>query len=108
MESLRTILLNKRNKELITLVNDKGEAVRFEQVAVFPQGNDVFCILHPCQKMDGVEEDESVVFVLTKQGGKDVMRIVTNENTAIRIFSMYYDLLDGKKIHPFAQRGILK
>ena len=105
MKETRKKLLNKRNFENITLFNDNIE-VEFEQVAVFPYGKKLFCILHPVTPIPDIASDEALVFVMYKLNGEYVMELA-EEGTAINVFNMYYDMLSGKR-NSFAPKGILK
>ena len=55
-------ILDPDNTDPIILQNDDGEDVEFEQVALVPYDDELFTILKPITKVQGVSEDEAVVF----------------------------------------------
>lgn len=62
------IILNENNEENVTLsYGENEEEVEFEQVAVVELDDDVFAILHPLDAIDGIEEEEVLVFKINKE-----------------------------------------
>lgn len=89
------ILLDEEDHEQIVLVDGGGNKVAFEQIAVIPHNDKLYCVLKPITHIDGVEDDEAIVFYVDEQEGKDpVLMVETNELTAIDVFEEYYDLLE--------------
>ena len=56
-------LLDVDDNEPITLYDEKDHGVKFEQIALIPYEEKLYAMLKPIDKMDGVEEDEAVIFV---------------------------------------------
>ena len=96
-------LLDENNKEPIVLMDDKGKKLSFEQIAVIPYNNKIYCVLKPIDKIENVQDDEAIVFYVDeKEGREPVLMVETDEKTAINVFDEYYNLLDqaegkGKK-----------
>lgn len=95
---LLDILLDQDNREPIELMDGRGRKVAFEQVAVIPHDVDgemqLFVILKPLDKMDGINEDEAIVFFVDEDDeGNAMLRAEKDEKTAIEIFGRYYKLL---------------
>ena len=89
------ILLDEDNKDAIVLEDDKGKKLSFEQIAVIPYNDKVYCILKPIDKIDNVQDDEAIVFFVHEEDGKEpVLMVETDEATAIAVFDEYYNLLD--------------
>lgn len=90
------ILLDENNTDPITMFNDKNEPIDFEQVAVIPYGDgDLYCILRPITKLNGVADNEAIVFkVHVDEGGLSYLLVETDESIAIAIFDKYYELLE--------------
>ncbi len=62
------IILDENNEENVTLsYGENEEEVEFEQVAVVELDDDVFAILHPLDAIDGIEEEEVLVFKINKE-----------------------------------------
>ncbi len=89
------ILLDEDNKDAIILEDDKGKKLSFEQIAVIPYNDKVYCVLKPIDKIDNVQDDEAIVFFVHEEDGKEpVLMVETDEATAIAVFDEYYNLLD--------------
>lgn len=98
MKNLLDILLDTTNTDPIPLVNNEGRVVNFEQVAVIPYRQDIYCVLKPLDKVDGIEEDEAVVFrVDYAEDGEPALVAESDEETAIEIFNQYYDLIEEEE-----------
>ena len=97
------VLLDENNKEPIVLMDDKGKKLSFEQIAVIPYNNKIYCVLKPIDKIENVQDDEAIVFYVDeKEGREPVLMVETDEKTAINVFDEYYNLIDqaegkGKK-----------
>ena len=98
---LLDVLLDENNTAPIFMYDEKGRQLEFEQVAVIPQGEEeLYCILKPITKLEGIADDEAIVFkVDLDDNGEAFLRVETDEQKAISIFDQYYTLLeeDSKK-----------
>ena len=97
-EEIIDILLDEENKDPIVLTDDKGRKLAFEQVAVIPYEQKLYCVLKPLDHIDGVADDEALVFYVDEGENEDddpVLRIEDDELKAIDVFMEYYDLLDA-------------
>lgn len=93
-KELLDILFDEDNVDPIILVDDKGEKTAFEQIAVIPMNAEVYCVLKPIDKIDGVADDEAIVFRVDEVDGVPVLIAETDEPTAHRVFEEYYNLVD--------------
>lgn len=92
------ILLDEDNKEPIVLVDGDGRKLSFEQIAVIPYNEKVYCVLKPIDKIDNVADDEAIVFYVDEQEGKEpVLLVETDEKVAMDVFEEYYNLLDEQE-----------
>ena len=88
-------LLDEKNNDPIILENERGEKIVFEQIAVIPKVEDLYCILKPVEPIDGLEEDEALVFkILENEEGEASLTLETDEDVIDEVFNVYYDLLD--------------
>lgn len=88
-------LLDEKNHDLIYFKNDETEEIyRFEQVAVLPYKENIYCILKPIDIMKNVKKDEAVVFYVAEEEDNYVLKVETDELTSLRAFEIYYDLLE--------------
>lgn len=98
-EDIIDILLDADNKDPILLTDEKGNKIAFEQVAVIPYDQKIYCILKPIDHIDNVEDDEAIVFYVEEDlygGNAPVLRVEADELKAIDVFEKYYDLLDSE------------
>lgn len=88
-------LLDEENNDPIILENERGEKIVFEQIAIIPKVEDLYCILKPVEPIDGLEEDEALVFkILENEEGEASLMLETDEDVIDEVFNVYYDLLD--------------
>ncbi len=97
MVDIYDVLLDEENKDPIVLVDGNGRKTAFEQIAVIPYNEKLYCILKPVDKIENVADDEAIVFFVDEKGDENVLEVETDEITAMEVFEQYYDLL-GKEI----------
>lgn len=92
------VLLDEDNKEPIVLVDDKGRKLSFEQIAVIPFKEKIYCVLKPIDKIENVQDDEAIVFYVDEKDGQPpVLMVETDEKVAMDVFEEYYNLLDSEE-----------
>ena len=92
------VLLDENNREPITLVDGKGKKLSFEQIAVIPHNDKLYCVLKPIDKIENVQDDEAIVFFVHEEAGKaPVLMVETDEKVAMDVFDEYYNLLDEEE-----------
>ncbi len=89
-KSLIDILFDDENEDNIILLDNDGNKIEFEQVAIIPLGEKCYAILHPAQKIEGVEEDEVLVFFIDEE---NEALTIAPEKEAIKVFEEYEKLL---------------
>ena len=78
------------NNSAVELINDKNQKVKFEQVAIIPIGNSYYMILLPIDKMEGLGENEGVIFeIKTHPSIGKCLSIVLDEKTIDLVFAEY-------------------
>jgi hypothetical protein len=90
--SLVDILLDDDNCENITVTSDDGTKTEFEQVAIIPIEENVYALLHPITKMDGVSEDQALVFLIDEEN--DRITLEQDDDIVDEVFEEYYELLE--------------
>ena len=89
------MLLDENNTENLKLYDENNKETEFEQVAVIPLNEKIYAILKPIDEMEGVADDEAIVFVVEYDNeGHSYLVVETNEEIAIKVFDKYYQLLD--------------
>lgn len=96
---LLDILLDKDNKDPITLMDEKGKQISFEQIAMIvhevKKEKKLYAILKPVDKIEGLGENEAIVFLVDQdKDGNTILKIEEDEDIAIDVFDEYYDLLE--------------
>ncbi len=102
------ILLDEDNKEPIVLSDEEGKRFTFEQIAVIPYNDKVYAVLKPVDKIDGVNEDEAIVFVVDERPTGSVLMVESDEKVAISVFDEYYNLLDEAEAKKTAKKTTKK
>ncbi len=102
-EDLLDVLLDKDNCDPITLMDDNGKTMEFEQVCVIPydvkeKDRKLYVVLKPIDHIDGVADDEAIVFRAECDAqGNTVLALEDDESVAIDVFNIYYDLLEAEQ-----------
>lgn len=92
------MLLDENNTENIKLYNEENQEVEFEQIALIPVEDKTYAILKPAQSMDGVADDEALVFVIDEIDDEDCLVIVEDDNIIDKVFEEYYAMLDEEGV----------
>lgn len=88
-------IFDENNTENVVLTNEKGEAVEFEQIAIIPIEDDDYAILKPVEPLEGMNEDEGLVFKLEQdENDEDMLVIVQDEEIIDQVFDIYDKLFD--------------
>ncbi len=88
------VLLDQDNTEPVLLEDDKGRRITFEQVAIVPYDNKIYAVLKPLDKIEGVKDDEAIVFLCDETTNPTTLRPENNQDIAIKIFDEYYNLVE--------------
>ena len=73
-------LLDENNNDNIILYDGDDNPIEFMQVAIIPLKDDTYAILKPISHIDGVEDDEVIVFKFIVEDGKeDHLEVVVDD-----------------------------
>lgn len=91
-------ILDEDNNANVVLYDEDDKATEFEQIAVVPLDNSIYAILKPVKPIEGVEEDEAIVFeiVMDEENG-DLLTVVTDDAIIDNVFEEYKKLFDASK-----------
>ena len=92
------MLLDEECTDPIVLYNENNEEIAFEQIALIPYDGGIYALLKPVEKLDGVGEDEALVFTITELDGEDVLMIVEDDAIVDAVFALYYEMLKEEGI----------
>lgn len=89
------VLLDEKNTAPIIMYNDDGRQIKLEQIAVIPFDEELYCILKPITKVEGIKNNEAVVFRIVQDGGEEAyLDVEQDELVAIKVFNAYYNLIE--------------
>lgn len=81
--------------DIITLYSANGEEIEFVEIAGIAHNGNFYAILQPVELVEGMDEDEALVFKVTrKPDGSDNFEIELDDNIIEKVFEEYYKLLD--------------
>ena len=87
------------NLETIKLISPEGEEVEFELIAVIAENDKQYAILQPVELLEGMTEDEALVFEVTVEDEESVFDFVDDEAIVDLVFEKYNDLLAENEIN---------
>jgi len=87
-------LLDENDEDPVTLYDEENNETKFEQVAIIPLDEKIYCILKPITKIEGVADDEALVFVIEEIDDEDCLVMVDDDKIINKVFEKYYKLLE--------------
>lgn len=88
-------LLSEENSDNIVMFDEEDREIEFEQVALIPLENALFAILKPVTPMEGIGEDEAIVFAINEE--EETLDVVTDEALATAVFQVYDSLFEDEE-----------
>ena len=86
--------------DIVTLLSVTGEEIKFVEIAGIAHKGNFYAILQPVELIEGMNEDEALVFKVTRgQNGEDKFEIELDDEIIDAVFKTYYELLDKVSIH---------
>lgn len=83
------------DEDIITLLTASGEEVDFVEIAGIAYKGNFYAILQPVELLEGMEEDEALVFKVTRgEDGEDKFEIELDDDIIDAVFKEYNRLLD--------------
>lgn len=94
MEELTVLqkLLDDENSDNIILYDEDNNELEFEQVAIIPLNDALYAILKPAVLMEGMADDEALVFLIDEE--EEMVSLITDEEIGTAVFREYYKLFD--------------
>ena len=81
--------------DIVTLMTAEGEEVDFIEVAGIAYRGNFYAILQPVELLEGMEEDEALVFKVSRgKDGEDKFEIELDDTIIDAVFEEYNKLLD--------------
>ena len=92
------MLLDENNTDNIKHYNEDNQEVEFEQIALVPIEEKTYAILKPVANMEGIADDEALVFVIDELDDEDCLVIVEDDSIVDKVFEEYYKMLKEEGI----------
>ena len=86
------MLFDEENEDDITIYDEDGNPVAFEQVALIPLEEKVYAILKPVLPMEGLGEDEALVFEIDE--AEESLNVVVEDDIIDAVFAVYEQLCE--------------
>ena len=81
--------------DVVTLISANGEELNFVEIAGIAYRGNFYAILQPVELLDGMEEDEALVFKVTRGAeGEDKFEVELDDAVIDAVFAEYNHLLD--------------
>ncbi len=81
--------------DIVTLLSADGEEVDFIEIAGIAHMGNFYAILQPVELLEGMDEDEALVFKVTRNpDGSDKFEIELDDEIIEAVFTEYNRLLD--------------
>lgn len=81
--------------DILTLTTPDGEEVEFVEVAAIPLDSAFYAILQPLEPVEGIAEDEALVFEVSKSvDGEDNFTLIDDDKVIDAVFAEYNRLLE--------------
>lgn len=92
------IILDENNNENVKLYDENNNCVEFEQIAVIPIDEKVYVIMRPVSGIEGIAEDEALVFGIEEVDEEDCLIVVDDDAIVDQVFTNYYELLKAEGV----------
>ena len=93
-------LFDENNTDPIILFSEKGEEIAFDQIALIPKKGKTYAILQPIEEMEGVGEDEALVFSIEQpknEEDEEYLTLVTDVEIIDEVFKVYDQLIEDEE-----------
>ncbi len=81
--------------DIVTLMSADGEEIDFVEIAGIAHKGEFYAILQPVELIEGMQDDEALVFHVTRtESGEDKFEVVLDDEIIDAVFAEYNRLLD--------------
>ena len=87
---IKSLLSENNNQNIFLEFNDV--AIEFEQIALIYVRNNTYTILRPVTVLDGIDNDEGLVFLIDEDNSKIIF--IEDEEVIDDVYDIYFDLLE--------------
>ena len=86
-------LLDENNRNNVILTDKDGKEMEFMQVALIPLKDDMYTILKPISEIEGVEDDEVIIFKFTEDDEGTSLDVVVDQDIIDKVLKELNTLL---------------
>ena len=86
-------LLDENNADNVVLYNADEQPVEFVQIAIVVLDGEIYPILKPAALMEGIAENEALVFTIREIDGEDCLVLEEDDAIIDAVFEEYYRML---------------
>ena len=86
-------LLDENNRNNVILTDKDGKEMEFMQVALIPLKDDMYTILKPISEIEGVEDDEVIIFKFTEDDEGTSLDVVIDQDIIDKVLKELNALL---------------
>jgi len=84
--------------DIVTLITEEGKEIDFIEIAGIAYRGNFYAVLQPVELLEGMDEDEALVFKVTKgEDGQDNFEIELDDAVIDAVFVEYQKLLNEDK-----------
>ena len=88
--------MEEADDDIVTLLSADGEEIDFVEIAGIAHKGNFYAILQPVELLDGMDDDEALVFKVTRgKDGEDKFEIELDDSIIEAVFAEYNKLLDN-------------
>lgn len=87
-------ILDENNDENVILYDENDNPNEFEQCGVVQLDNTIYAILKPNFEIEGVADDEVLIFEIVEDENGDMLSVVTDEKIIEEVMENLNDLID--------------
>ena len=97
VESILDVFLGKKDKRNI-FIQHENQMIEFEQIAIFPIDCLLYVLLRPVTKMEGIGEDEMILFYIDiDDNGWEVLKVEEDEDIAKLAYQIYLKMIEDAR-----------
>ena len=82
-------IFDENDSDPIILYGESGEEIAFEQIALIPLEGRVYVIMQPVELLEGMSDDEALVFEILERDGEAVLDVVLDDEIIDAVFAKY-------------------
>lgn len=94
-------LLDLEDDQPITLYDQNDNPIKFEQYALIPFEEKLYAILKPIDKIDGVDDDQGIIFRFDEdEKGEPQLVVINDDKTIDEVFAIYLKMINEEESAP--------